>query len=88
MYAFCLNMKFPFICTFVLGLFFMGWTWGISSNEGKTCYNNMFAICGFSQFGVKEVDWPAQSPDFNSTFGMNWNTNSETDVITQHQFWA
>lgn len=34
-------------------------------------------------FDVEVLDWPAQSPDFN-TFGMNWNT----DVITQHQCWT
>ncbi len=37
-----------------------------------------------SQFGVEELDWPAQSSDLSSnTFGMNWNIDcGPTTVVT------
>ncbi len=37
----------------------------------------------FSQFGVEEFDWSAQSSDLNptNTFGLNSNTDCEADLI-------
>jgi hypothetical protein len=37
------------------------------------------------QIGEGELDWPAQTSTSSNTFGMNWNANCETGLITQHQ---
>jgi hypothetical protein len=42
----------------------------------------------FVEISVEELDWPAQSPDLNSTsntFGRNWNTVCEPGLTAQHQ---
>lgn len=50
--------------------------------------NMTMTQCKFSQSGVEART--AQSPDLNTsdTFGMNWTTHSEPDMISQHQYWT
>jgi len=51
-----------------VGLFFWSWAWPLSSSERNSeCFSipRDFRQFHAPNFGVEELDWPAQSPDLN-----------------------
>ncbi len=58
-----------------------------SSMTVAPVHNAMSKKTGLDELdGVEELDWAAQSPDFNpaNTFGMNWTEFCEPGLLIQH----